>query len=47
MPLCIMNYYTTFAETATGLGASYSDRFRVLDMCDPPEDYGTIGYEYC
>lgn len=47
MPLCIMNDYTTFAEIATGLGASYSDRFRVLDMCDPPEDYGTIGYEYC
>ena len=46
VPLVIMNDYAMFCELAIGLGVSYADRFKVLDMCDPPEDYGTIGYEY-
>jgi hypothetical protein len=46
MPFVIMNDYTLFAELAIGLGAGYADRFRTLDLVEPPEPFGTIGYNY-
>ena len=45
VPFVIMNDRTLFSELATGLGAPYADRFSLLDNCDPPEEFGTIGYK--
>tara|TARA_B100001250_G_scaffold183594_1_gene158011 strand:+ start:278 stop:1630 length:1353 start_codon:yes stop_codon:yes gene_type:complete len=46
VPYVIMSDYTLFAEICIGFGAPYADKFVTLDMVDPPEEYGTIGYEY-
>tara|TARA_B100000427_G_scaffold142420_1_gene118616 strand:- start:3064 stop:4413 length:1350 start_codon:yes stop_codon:yes gene_type:complete len=45
IPYFIMMYYTWFYELATGLGASYADKFDTFDMIYPPEKHGEIGYK--
>jgi len=46
LPYVLMNDYNAFLEYAHGFGAPYANRFQALDPVDPPEDHGTIGYNY-
>jgi len=45
LPFNWMANPTAFYELSIGLGAPYADKFNTLGECDPPEDYGTIGYD--
>ena len=45
LPFMWMTNANLFYELAIGLGAPYSQYFKTLGETDPPEDFGTIGYE--
>ncbi len=46
LPYRFMEIYSLFYELASGLGASYADKFDSFDIIYPPENFGEIGYTF-